>query len=933
MVSWLDRLRAALAPGIVVEHELGEGGMGRVARGRDTVLDRLVAIKVLRPELVTAVTAERFLREARSAAGLRHPNVVRVHRAGEADGLLFYIMDYVPGDTLATRLTRGRLAPGEVVRLGLDLLSALGAAHARRLIHRDVKPANIFLAARRALLADFGIAYALDSPLTTLTRTGELPATLAYISPEQLHNQRITEATDIYATGLVLYEAATGTRWQPLTPVEHGRWSSVPGFLRPPLRRALQLKPEDRWRNTTDFARALASAERRFRRNRVLGGIAGLAMMLALIGWLVPRWPHPHNHNVVVAPFGVASPVDSGLGPRLAGLTGWSMEMLTDLQVAPRAEVRPRWHGPGSAPGSRLSDLMRATRSEFGAYALLRPRGPRLEVRLLVLGPHRDVVYQGSVIGARGDQPALADSVALTIATAVLSHRAPTDPLARVALPARLEFLAGEQAFGREEWLTAERHYLRALELDSTFVLAAWRVGNARRWLPLRAGPPYPPGLYRMYQADPSTVGDVDRYLIEAQFRPSGASRFDQYEKALRVAGRDPYPALLYGDELFHRGPLAGHPLRDAAGLLARAVATDSTLAPAWEHLTWARIRLGDETEAADALRRLERVSGRPEESEIPLPMFLRLAYGLRFGSATVADAAGGLAPVPGALGLAARGAMAFDLPEAQVTLGGLLAQAGESPAQRASGHVAQGMALFALGRTRAALAAFDSAAVLFPHPREATLQAAEWRVLPPALGVPGIDIAERTEGRQTLLTLVADSILGPRAAWALALDAIGRGDTTEAARWRARAATGDARLEPVLDGAMHARAEQWREALAASEPALAYDSAGHAPDPFHRAALHLLRGEWLSRLDRPVDADHSWLWYENLDVIGWPSAEAQAGEVDWALGTWARARRARLGLAERCALARRAAELWSRPEPAYAALAVEMSRMSRCSP
>ena len=88
MVSWLDRLRAALAPGIVVERELGAGGLGRVALGRDTVLDRLVAIKVLRPELVTAVTTERFLREARSAAGLRHPNVVRVHRAGEADGLL-----------------------------------------------------------------------------------------------------------------------------------------------------------------------------------------------------------------------------------------------------------------------------------------------------------------------------------------------------------------------------------------------------------------------------------------------------------------------------------------------------------------------------------------------------------------------------------------------------------------------------------------------------------------------------------------------------------------------------------------------------------------------------------------------------------------------------------------------------------------------------
>jgi hypothetical protein len=932
MVSWLDRLREALAPGIAVERELGEGGMGRVALGRDTVLDRLVAIKVLRPELVTAVNTERFQREARSAGGLRHPNVVRVHRADEAHGLLFYIMDYVPGDTLATRLGRGHLAPGEVVRLGLDLLSALGAAHARGLIHRDVKPANIFLAPGRALLADFGIAYAVDSLLTTLTRPGELPATLAYISPEQLHGQPVTAATDIYATGLVLYQAATGDRWQPLTPVEDGRWSKVPGFLRAPLRRALQLKPEDRWHSTAEFARALASAERRYRRNRLLAGVAGLGLMLLLIAWLIPRWPHPHDQDIAVAPFSTDAPADSSLGAQLAGLTAWSMEMLTDLRVAPRAQVRHLWKGPGSTPTGTVGDLMRATRSEFGAYARLRPRGPRLEARLLVLGRQQEPVYQGTVVGTRSDLPALADSVALTIATALLSHRAPSDPLAQVPLPARLEFLAGEQAFGREQWLTAERHYLRALELDSAFVLAAWRVGNARRWLPLRAGPPYPPGLYRMFRADPSSVGEVDRYLIEAQFRPSGAARFEQYDKALRLAGRDPYPALLYGDELFHRGPLAGRPLRDAAGLLVRAVAIDSTLAPAWEHLTWARIRLGDQAEAAAALQRLERVAGRPEEAEIPLTMFLRLAYGLRFGGATVAGVAGGLGAVPGALPLAARGAMAFDLPEAQVALGGMLTQAGEGPTQRASGHVARGVALFALGRTRAALAAFDSAGMLFPRPREAVLQAAEWRVIPPAVGMPGAEPADRAQGRQALLGLAQDSILGARASWALALDAVARGDSAGADRWRARAIAGDARLGPILEGALHARAARWREALAASEPALAYDSAGRAPDPFHRAALHLLRGEWLSRIDRPVDADQAWLWYENLDLIGWPSAEAQAGEVDWALGTWARARRARLGGAGRCELAGRAAELWSRPEPAFTALAAEMSRLGRCA-
>ena len=325
-----------------------------------------------------------------------------------------------------------------------------------------------------------------------------------------------------------------------------------------------------------------------------------------------------------------------------------------------------------------------------------------------------------------------------------------------------------------------------------------------------------------------------------------------------------------------------------------------------------------------------------PRSRRVYLPKFLRIAYELRFGGAPSGNVAAGLVTTPGALPLAARGALSFDLPQAQVELGGALAQVGEGRGQRASGRVAQGVALVALGRPRQALAAFDSAALLFPRPTEAALQAAEWRVVPAALGLPGIAPTEREHGRSVLRELAADSVLGPRAAWALALDALTRGDSLEAASWRPRAAA-DARLGPLLDGAAEALAGRWQAALAASEPALAFDSAGRVPDPFHRAALHLLRGEWLERLDQPNEADRAWLWYENLDVIGWPSAEAQAGEVDWALGTWARARRARLGetaQAERCALARRATELWDGAEPAYAALEVEMRRVAeRCRP
>ena len=147
---------------------------------------------------------------------------VRVHH-GEADGLLYYTMDYFTGETLAERLERGRLTPSELVRLGLDLLAALGAAHRQKLIHRDVKPSNIFLDRGRALLGDFGIAYALDPGSTGLTQPGQPVGTLAYISPEQLRGPHpVTERTDVYAVGLVLYEAATGRRWLPLTDPARG---------------------------------------------------------------------------------------------------------------------------------------------------------------------------------------------------------------------------------------------------------------------------------------------------------------------------------------------------------------------------------------------------------------------------------------------------------------------------------------------------------------------------------------------------------------------------------------------------------------------------------------------------------------------------------------------------------------------------------------
>src|SRR2546422_10180591 len=158
MSSVLERLRAALAPEYDVEREIASGGMGMVFLGRDMALECPVAIKVLRPELATAHAAERFLREARMLASLRHPHIVPVHHVGQAGEFFYYVMDFVDGETLADRLLRGPLRPPEALKLGRERRDALQGAHERLVVHRGIKPSNVFFVGGRALLGDFGLA-------------------------------------------------------------------------------------------------------------------------------------------------------------------------------------------------------------------------------------------------------------------------------------------------------------------------------------------------------------------------------------------------------------------------------------------------------------------------------------------------------------------------------------------------------------------------------------------------------------------------------------------------------------------------------------------------------------------------------------------------------------------------------------------------------
>ncbi len=191
---------------------IGLGGMARVHEARDRVLERRVAVKVVPEGSLDTVTRERFVREARSSARFVHPNAVAVHDAGEADGTLFLVMELVDGPTLATHLAqRGPLPVEEAVRITDGVLAALGAAHSAGIVHRDVKPGNILLDGQGAVkLADFGIAKRLDDLAGDLTGTGQFIGTPKYLAPEQVAGEPATPATDVYATGVVLYEMLAG---------------------------------------------------------------------------------------------------------------------------------------------------------------------------------------------------------------------------------------------------------------------------------------------------------------------------------------------------------------------------------------------------------------------------------------------------------------------------------------------------------------------------------------------------------------------------------------------------------------------------------------------------------------------------------------------------------------------------------------------------
>ncbi|MDB4900228.1 MAG: protein kinase, partial [Gemmatimonadetes bacterium] len=272
----LDRLTVAVGTQYLVDAEIGRGGMAVVYRATDLRLHRRVAIKVLPPELAfNADVRERFLREAQTSAQLTHQNIVPIYTVDEREGLVYFVMALVEGETLGQRLLREpRLPLAQVRAILMDVADALAYAHAHGVVHRDVKPDNIMLdrATGHALVTDFGIARAAAGD-SRLTVTGVAIGTPAYMSPEQALGERELDGrSDIYSLGVIGYQLLAGeppfkAANTPAMLVKHvsempqpllSRRPDAPPALAHAISRALAKKPEDRWPDAGAFRDALA---------------------------------------------------------------------------------------------------------------------------------------------------------------------------------------------------------------------------------------------------------------------------------------------------------------------------------------------------------------------------------------------------------------------------------------------------------------------------------------------------------------------------------------------------------------------------------------------------------------------------------------------------------------------------------------------------
>lgn len=879
-----ERLNRALSPQYTLKREIARGGMGVVYLAHDQALNRPVAVKLLMPEHASAALAARFVREAQVLAHLRHPSIVTVHQVSESSGLYFYVMEWLEGETLQDRLTRGPLTRAEVIQLGTDLLSALAAAHQHGWIHRDVKPGNIFLAGERAILTDFGIARPVSDDVTSLTETRQMIGTLAYMSPEQRDGRTVTETSDIYSAGLVLYEAMSGRRWWQRDSEAHD-WSGVPSRLRTVLRKAMEPEPADRYPDAPRFRKELVGSSRL--------SAAALVSMLTLVvavaaGIYLYLWPPqpgpstPRPGGRTIRLQALDSRGGGGWGDSIGSAITTSLASYPDLVVSGPFK---RQASELNQPGLVLTGSVEAIGDRLRATIQSRPGVSR----------QFDVARESN----QADWRALADSLTAQLIFKIYDRdpSLPGEVLPKTAAGWRAWSLA-EPLFTQARWGEAAEEYQRAEALDPTCLLCSFRINDIDRWLDR----PHDSSRLARLQANASAFPAHYRQLMQAA-ATKWPDRIVLMDSAVQT--RDFFLAWFHrGDEIFHRGPLFGRHRSEALADLERTVQLRPEFAPAWEHLAWLKIAEGD---SAGAARALERLTGEVvDPTSVGLRFLLMAAFGYRFdgtGDAIINRALQRteMADFP-LLAMAPRLMLTFEAPDAALSMGRIFARrtkVGEIHSgllAQVFGHLARGQPDSALRYARqlqSRIRGID--ADLFAAQLAGALALAD-----PDSSAAGHQraVEAREALRQFILQGAAGDDFRRRAAWMVVLlaERTGAGSQVALAHTLLGRGTGPTSRYylKLIQADQLARRELYDRALSLTDDWNG-DDLVRLPDPFFSTIAHFLRSEWQARQGNMRAALSTLLWHEANDFATYPVAEALAPEVDLAFGTLARWKQAQM--------------------------------------
>ena len=511
-----DRLQTALTGRYTVEHEIGRGGMSYVFLANDLKHGRQVALKVLRPELAASVGTDRFLREIEIEASLQHPHILPLYDSGEADGLPFFTMPYVIGETLREKLRREtQLEFEEALGISREVVEAVAYAHSHNVVHRDIKPENILLSEGHALVADFGIARAVrEAGGEQLTDSGIAVGTPTYMSPEQaLASSDIDYRSDVYSLGLIVYEMLAGeppfTGATPLALLARHANERVPSLeiVRPNvpsgvvmvIEKALEKVPADRYQTAAAFGKALdegvtidiplVRTGAKGRRWPVAAATAAVFAVLILV------WRFVINPPVVVDPdwvmvyplevSGEVGPAEASLGEDNAYLIWNALDGRGSLKWTNALDLVDNVDDLPLASARHRASFARSQGAGFYLFGRTWQEGERWHTYLTLHDAvSGSVVARADTIGHRSEARLLGvQAIGKLLLRFLPEETVDVSAVGGRDAEAVQTFVQAERDFHAGRFVRAFEFYNDAVNLDSMFSLAAVKGAQAASWL------------------------------------------------------------------------------------------------------------------------------------------------------------------------------------------------------------------------------------------------------------------------------------------------------------------------------------------------------------------------------------------------------------------------------------------------------------------